>query len=155
MNKFHKVSESTFLKSSDSTAYEKVVVPQRSTKSSAGYDITTPIRILINPGSKKLVPTGIKVELDSDKVLMIVPRSSIGIKKDLSLSNTVAVIDADYYNNPDNEGHIFISLRNVGEYPIGIEAGERIAQGIIMQYFTTDDDNASDDRSGGIGSTGK
>ena len=71
------------------------------------------------------------------------------------LANSTGIIDCDYYNNPDNEGHIMIAYYNTKDVPYTIKKGERIAQGIFMKYLTTDDDDASGIRMGGIGSTGQ
>lgn len=71
------------------------------------------------------------------------------------VSGYEAVIDSDYYNNPENEGHIMMALRNTSGSPCAIKVGDRIAQGIFNQYYKVDDDSADGDRTGGIGSTGK
>lgn len=134
---------------------DDIDIPKRSTVASAGYDFQIPFTVTIHPGQTIIVPTGIKVKLDPDKVLMIAPRSSIGIKKHLKLANTQAYIDADYYNNISNEGHILIALTSENDSNVTLEYKDKIAQGIIIQYFTTEDDNCSDTRTGGIGSTGK
>lgn len=134
---------------------DDIDIPKRSTIASAGYDFQMPFTIVINPGETVVIPTGIKVKLDPDKVLMIAPRSSIGIKKRLKLANTQAYIDADYYNNASNEGHILIALTSENDHNVILEHKDKIAQGIIIQYFTTEDDDCADTRTGGIGSTGK
>lgn len=134
--------------------YDSIELPERQTAYSAGYDFVTPIGITIPAGEQVDILTGVKVRLDDNCVLLIDVRSSIGIKRGLSLANTIGVIDADYHNNFDNEGHIHICLRNNGDSPIVLEAGERIAQGIIVRYEVTDDDAAAGERTGGIGSTG-
>jgi len=84
-------------------------------------------------------------------------RSSMAIKKGIRLVNNVGIIDADYYNNPDNEGHIMLALVNTGLEPMVLKKGERVAQGIFYKYLTTDDDKETEkeNRSGGFGSTGK
>ena len=133
---------------------DDIDIPKRSTAASAGYDFQMPFTITIHPGQTIVIPTGIKAKLDSDKVLMIAPRSSIGIKKHLKLANTQAYIDADYYNNISNEGHILIALTSENDDNVTLEYKDKIAQGIIIQYFTTDDDDCTDVRTGGIGSTG-
>ena len=92
--------------------------------------------------------------MNPDTVLLILPRSSIGIKKGIRLANTCAVIDSDYYD-ADNEGHILICLQNDSETDVIIKAGERIAQGIFLTYGITKDDNTDHVRIGGIGSTGR
>lgn len=154
MNKFHVVPEKELRKFNDLTV-KSIVLPERKTSKSSGYDIATPVKVSINPHEKVLIPTGISVELDDDKVLMIYPRSSVGIKRNVSLANTVAVIDSDYYDNTDNSGHIFICLRNNSPEVVEFNPGDRIAQGVITKYYTTDNDKSNGVRSGGIGSTGK
>lgn len=133
-----------------------VVMPKRGTKLSAGYDLSSIEDVIIPPHSMKLIPTGIKACMEDDEVLLIYPRSSLGRKKSLMLSNNVAVIDADYFSNPDNDGHIMINLYNFSDVDQKIEKGERFAQGIFTKYLIVDDDiTSSNTRSGGFGSTGK
>ena len=93
--------------------------------------------------------------MNSNEVLLIYIRSSIGYKRGLELANAVAVIDADYYGNPDNDGEIMLALRCAGNKPAHVEAGERIAQGLFTPYLVVDDDEATGERTGGYGSTGK
>lgn len=100
-----------------------------------------------------LVSTGMKCHLDPDKYLELVVRSSSPLKYWLVCANSVGVIDADYYNNEDNEGEIFLQVINFSPFDIKIKKGEKIAQGIIKQYFVTENDNASAVRKGGFGST--
>lgn len=101
-----------------------------------------------------MVPTGIKACMDSNEVLKIYSRSSIATKNLVMLANNVGIIDADYYNNPDNEGHIFVPLLNFSPYDILIKKGDKIAQGIFEIYDTINDDKAEGERKGGFGSTG-
>lgn len=130
--------------------------PKRGSKCSAGYDICTPIDIIIPPyGISDAIQTDIKAYMLEDEVLQILPRSSIGFKKGLMLINTVGIIDSDYYENPDNDGNIGFKLKNLTDKEVVIKAGERIMQGIFTKYLITDDDNANADRIGGIGSTNK
>ena len=137
------------------SGYEYVNLPQRKTKQSAGYDIESAIDDVITPGETKLIPTGIKAYMDENEWLGIYIRSSIAVKYGIILANSVAVIDSDYYNNPDNEGHLMLPIRNVSRMPYTVKKGDRIAQGIFHQYYKIYDDSADDDRIGGIGSTGK
>jgi dUTP pyrophosphatase len=102
-----------------------------------------------------LVPTGIKCKLEPGTYLELSVRSSSPLKYWLILANGVGIIDADYYNNPDNEGHIYFQLINLSPFPIKIQKGEAIGQGIIHRYETTEDDKASGLREGGFGSTTK
>ena len=136
---------------------ENINIPKRKTISSAGYDIESAEDIVIPALSKKVVKTGIKAKMSDDLVLLIHIRSSMAFKKNLSLVNSVGVIDADYYNNEDNEGHILIGLYNNSDKDVKIRKGERIAQGIFVNYVFTENDNEQEKeiRIGGIGSTGK
>lgn len=100
-----------------------------------------------------LVPTGIKCQLDPDCYLELSVRSSTPLKYWLILANGVGIIDADYYNNPDNEGEIFFQLINLSPFPIQLCQGDIIGQGVIKRYVTTNDDAATGKRLGGFGST--
>ena len=102
-----------------------------------------------------LVSTGMKCKLDPGTYLELSVRSSTPLKHWLMLANGVGIIDADYYNNPDNEGEIFLQLINVSPFDIRINKGEAIGQGIIKPYLTTEDDMACGERLGGFGSTGR
>ena len=110
----------------------------------------------LRPGRLVMVPTGVKAYMQEDEFLGVHIRSGMAVKKSIRLVNNVGIIDADYYNNPDNEGHIILALVNTGLQPLVLKKGERIAQGIFYKYLTTDDDNAAEkeERSGGFGSTG-
>ena len=101
-----------------------------------------------------LVPTGVKCHLDPGTYLELSVRSSSPLKYWLILANGVGIIDADYYNNPDNEGHIFFQIINFSPLPIQLKKGDVIGQGIIKQYLTTESDTATGTRQGGFGSTG-
>lgn len=137
------------------TNNQNIKLPERSTKDSAGYDFFSPVKVTIEPGQKELIWTDVKAYMQSQEVLIIDVRSSMGMKKDLMLSNTIGVIDKDYYNNESNEGNIGINLRNIGDHPVTIEIGDKIAQGIFIPYLIADSGNTEDIRTGGIGSTGK
>lgn len=137
------------------SGYEYVNFPKRKTKQSAGYDIESAVNVVITPGETKLIPTGLKAYMCENEWLGIYIRSSIAVKYGIILANSVAVIDSDYYNNPDNEGHIMLPIRNVSGMPYTVKKGDRIAQGIFHRYYKVDNDSADGDRTGGIGSTGK
>lgn len=131
-------------------------IPVRKTAASAGYDLAVAITVTIAPQAIVLVPTGIKAYMQDDEVLEIYIRSSLAIKKQLRLANNVGIIDADYYDNESNEGHIMLAMYNFGKETVMLKQGERIAQGIFKKYLLTDGDNAGagDKRQGGFGSTG-
>lgn len=100
-----------------------------------------------------LVPTGIKCEMPEDMYLELSVRSSCPLKHWLILANGVGIIDADYYNNPDNEGHIYFQIINLAPFPILLKKGDAIGQGIFKKYYLTDDDTVQGKRTGGFGST--
>lgn len=101
-----------------------------------------------------LVSTGVKAIIDSDKYLELSVRSSCPLKYWLILANGVGIIDADYANNPSNDGEIFFQLINFSPYPIQLCKGDCIGQGIIKPYFKVDEDNVTKIRQGGFGSNG-
>lgn len=134
----------------------KITLPKRTTKSSAGYDICTPIAFMLKPGERITVKTDIKVSMYDDEMLIIIPRSSVGIKKGCVLSNTIGLIDADYYSNEYNDGNIHIALHNIGDEEVAFSAGERICQGVFIKYLAVENEpRIMKKRTGGIGSTGK
>ena len=134
--------------------YNKIKLPERKTSYSAGHDFYMPYDFRIVPGGKIIIPTGIKCTMDNDYVMLIFPRSSLGIKKNMFISNTVPVVDADYIN-ADNEGHIFISVENHGTESIFLYSGDAFAQAVFVEYGIADDGKIETERKGGIGSTGK
>ena len=101
-----------------------------------------------------LIPTGIKCSLDPNTYLELSARSSTPLKHWIILANGVGIIDADYYNNPDNEGEIFVQVINLSPFTIKLKKGDKIAQGIISRYYTVEDDVRDGERTGGFGSTG-
>ena len=140
-------------------ANKGINLPVRKTKHSAAYDIEAAEEVVL-PSFQKgmkptLIPTGLKAYMQSDEVLLIVPRSSGPKKQGISFPHNVGVIDSDYYNNPDNEGHIFVQCINLKDEDVVIKKGEAIAQAIFQKYLTVDDDNAEGKRIGGFGSTDK
>ncbi len=134
----------------------EVNLPKRGTKFSAGYDIESIESLTIKPGEVSIVKTGLKSFMGDDEVLKLFVRSSIGIKKNLMLANTVGIIDKDYFENENNDGHIQVALYNFGSKEVSIDKGERIAQGIFEKYLTiTNEEDITQVRAGGIGSTNK
>ena len=136
-----------------------ICLPVRKTKYAAGYDFEAAEDTLV-PSFKKgilptLIPTGIKAYMEDDEVLYLYNRSSNPKKKGLVLANSVGVIDKDYYENPDNDGHIMFAFYNTKDEDIVIKKGEAIGQGVFMKYLVTDSDKAIGARTGGFGSTDK
>ena len=132
------------------------ILPTRGTSRSAGYDISSPITVTIEPHSSVLIWSNVKAYMAEDEVLQLYVRSSVGIKKGLMLKNTVGIVDSDYYSNKNNDGNIGLNLYNTTDEAVVIERGERVVQGIFMKYLTVDNDTfLKDERTGGIGSSGK
>src|SRR5690554_6644947 len=131
----------------------RAILPKRSTAKSAGYDFAIPEEVEIMPGEVKLINTFVRAYMQDDEFLAIFIRSSMGIKKGLRLANQVGIIDSDYYANPDNGGHIKIAIKNESDEIVKLTPGERIAQGIFLNYLKNEDDNVKKVRQGGIGST--
>lgn len=158
MNKrgFEKISPNEFTKLSFiEVNYDDIIIPNRSTAFSAGYDFYSIMKVTLNPKERKIIPTGIKAYMQNDEFLAIYIRSSLGIKYGLKLANGVGIIDADYYNNQGNDGHIQIAIENTTDQEYIIEKGDKIAQGIFQKYYLVDDDEVKSFRKGGFGSTGK
>lgn len=136
----------------------KTHMPKRATANSAGYDFYTKAPVTLVPNKVVYVHTDVKVELEPDEVLLIVPRSSLAMKHGILLANQVAVIDADFFSNPNNDGNITIALRYMNQEEkkqknMPLRAGTRVAQGIVVKYQTEGED-VDAERLGGIGSTG-
>lgn len=132
--------------------YDGIELPCRKTRFSAGHDISIPFDITLPPKERLMIPTGIRCKMETDYVMLIMPRSSLGIKKGLRISNTVPVIDSDYYD-ADNEGHIFVSVINDGKEPIKFKVGDNIVQALFVPYGVADEEDIVINRIGGIGST--
>ncbi len=143
-----------FFKVCKAFANQNINLPKRATKGSAGYDLEAAIDVEIKAGEIVLVPTGLKVSMDQDDVLLVYPRSSLALKKGVMMANNVGVVDSDYYDNPNNEGHLMVPLYNFRTTDVSIQKGERIAQGIFQKYGITQDDEAKGVRAGGFGSSG-
>lgn len=136
--------------------YNRITLPKRATKGSAGYDFYTPIAITIEPGDSVKIPTGIRCYMEENWVLQCYPRSGLGFKFRLQLNNTVGIIDSDYYYS-DNEGHIFAKITNDTHENkvVKLSQGEGFMQGIFVEYGLSVDDDVSEMRNGGFGSTTK
>ena len=167
MIKFEKVSYDIFYQACKSNplfkdladaeirrCYDEITLPKRSSVGSAGYDFYYPLtKLAIEPHETFTFPTGIRATMPDDIFLMIVPRSGFGFKTSDRLANSVGVIDASYYSTP-NEGHIMCKIINQDKH-LDLEQQDRLVQGIFLKYYATDDDNVTEARRGGFGSSGK
>ena len=136
--------------------YNSIKLPKRATKGSAGYDYYAPFDFSLNPGETIKIPTGIRCYMEEGWVLKNYPRSGLGFKFRLQLNNTVGIIDSDYYYS-SNEGHIMSKITNDSNENkvVSVKKGEGFSQGIFIEYGITFDDDVSDVRDGGFGSTTK
>ena len=138
---------------------KEINLPVRKTKYSAGYDVEAAEDTIIpafKPGMKPtLVKTGIKSYMQGNEYLMLANRSSNPGKKGLILANSVGIIDADFYGNPDNDGAFSYAFYNYFDKPLEIKKGDVIGQAIFCKYLIADNDEASGERVGGFGSTSK
>lgn len=129
-----------------------IQLPTRGSKNSAGYDFYSPVGTIIQPNEMVMIWTDVKASMYYDNALIIIPRSSMG-KHPIMISNTVGLIDSDYYGNESTDGNIGFRLFNLGTTPYEIKAGDRIGQGVFIKYGTVKDDNTTTERKGGFGST--
>jgi dUTPase len=157
MRKFEKISFNRFKKDikDDEELYNSYEVPVRKTKLSAGYDFELIEDLTLKAGEWKKIPLGIKVAMEDDEFLQIIIRSSMGFKYNVRMTNQVGIVDADYYNNESNEGHLYLSLQNHGENDFELKKSEGICQGIFMKYLKVENDSVEEIRVGGYGSTTK
>lgn len=134
--------------------YDQIKLPQRATIDSAGYDFYIPEKLVVAANTAHNIPTGIRCKIDEGWVLKIYPRSSQGFKYGIHLGNTVGIIDGDYFYSY-NEGHIFVKLVNDSllSYIIRFNRGDAFCQGVFVPYGITVDDNVTNIRNGGLGST--
>ena len=130
-------------------------LPARATQYSAGYDFHSPIDCVIKPGETLFFSLEVKCSIKENECLMIFPRSSLGFKgsNHIMLTNTVGIIDSDYFNNESNEGVIGLKLHNFGTENFVIKKNDKVVQGIFVKFDTTINDEVKDKRIGGFGST--
>lgn len=133
--------------------WKSIKLPKRATMSSAGYDFFAPYDFAVEMNASTLIPTGIRFVTDEKVVLVCVPRSGQGFKYGARISNTVGIIDADYHLS-ENEGHIMCKMFAEVK-PFNVDSGKAYMQGLILPYYTTDDDSTTEIRNGGFGSTDK
>lgn len=157
IRKFEKISFEQFKKdiNDDLELYECYKLPVRKTKASAGYDFFAVESFEIKPGEVKKIPTGIKALYPNDEVLMLFVRSSMGFKWNVRMCNQVGIIDSDFYNNIDNEGHLWFALQNHGDKVFKVNAGEGFGQGVFLKYYCVDEEVIENERTGWSGKPDK
>ena len=142
MRDFEKISFEQFKKdvADDRDLYDSLTIPHRDSIATAGYDFPLLSDLTLKPGETAKLPTGLKAHFQTDEALLIIDRSKTGFKYNIRLCNQVGVIDSDYYNNPDNEGHIWIKVQNEDTVTHSFKRGEALAQGVFIKYLATDSD---------------
>ena len=142
MRNFEIISFEQFKKDikDDLNLYNEYELPKRGTKNAAGYDFYSIYDYTLRPGEIMKIPTGVKVCMEEDDVLFLIDRSSMGFKYNVRMCNQVGVIDADYYNNNDNEGHMWIRIQNEGDKDYIVKKGEAMIQGIFIKYLKVDNE---------------
>lgn len=129
--------------------YEGAVLPQRSTKYSAGYDLHALEPVVIPPGECRLIKTGLTAYMLPNEQLEIRPRSGLALKYKITVLNTPGTIDKDYEGK-----EIGVLLFNHSAVDFEIHIHDRIAQSVFMPFLVADNDQAEGERQGGFGSTG-
>ena len=138
--------------------YDLIRLPERATAGSNGYDFFFPFGDTeIAPGQSIIIPTGIKVKLNPGWALLVYSRSSLGFNYRVLIEENVAVIDEDYFDNINNEGHIFIKIINDNRegQTVTLRLGAAFCQGLFTLTGRAVNDNVTTERVGGIGSTNK
>ena len=130
-----------------------VPLPARETHGAAGFDLAASVDITVAPHKIVLVPTGLIVRVPDGYFLGIFARSSTPLKRGLIVPNGVGIVDSDY-SGPDDE--IKIQVYNLTDAPVDVKKGDRLAQGIFLQYAAPewDEGEPTAKTRGGFGSTG-
>ncbi|MDR1621180.1 MAG: dUTP diphosphatase [Synergistaceae bacterium] len=129
-------------------------LPAYATAASAGVDLRSIERRVLQPGERALVSTGIRIALPLGYEAQVRPRSGLALKHGITLPNSPGTVDADY------RGEIKVILLNLGDAPFTIEPGDRIAQMIVapvsqVDWAEADVLDETERNAGGFGSTGK
>jgi dUTP pyrophosphatase len=154
MRKFEKISLSQLQKDTNNLCLEDIKLPGRATVNSAGYDFYLLEDITLKPKEIKKIPTGVKVSMNDGEALILIVRSSVGFKHNIRLTNQVGLIDKDYYNNQNNEGHMWFSVQNESDEVKKFKKHDRLIQGIFINFLTVENEKKrKKERIGGLGST--
>ena len=153
---FEKITYEQFKKDAfdDKKLYKEYPLPKRSTRYSAGYDFFSLYDFVLRPGEIMKIPTGVKVKMKSNEMMMLFIRSSMGFKYNVRMCNQVGIFESDYYNNESNEGHVWLKIQNEGNKDYVVKKGDAICQGVFTNFLTIDnEEEIKNIRKGGIGST--
>ena len=153
-NRYRELRFSTVVNEHRKHPNASIQLPKRSTTGAGAYDFFSPADYVIKPGQQVMIWTDVKAIMPQGLMLLLNVRSSMG-KSRLSLANTQGWVDSDYANNPGNDGNIGILLENNDVVAHTIRAGDRVAQGMFVKFYVTEDDFVDKEREGGFGSTGQ
>ena len=155
MIKFEFVSRLQPKENENCVTDENIRLPEKGSKYAAGYDFINPEDVFVSGTGVTYVKTGIKAKFPEDTALLLLNRSSNPKKKELFLANGIGLVDADYYNNEDNEGEICFAFMTTNPTGVYIKAGEKLGQGMFIKYQDISDLNVDnvEERKGGFGST--
>jgi dUTP pyrophosphatase len=133
---------------------EHAVIPKYQTSEAAGFDLHSTMKVMLHPGERALICTGLAMEIERGYELQIRPRSGLAYKYGITVLNAPGTIDSDY------RGEIKVLMINSSNETFSIQRDERIAQGVIQavvqaQFEEVKELNDSDRGEGGFGSTGK
>lgn len=131
-----------------------IKLPARATSKSIAYDFYSPVDMVIPPHSlSPMIWTDVKAYFNDNEALLLNVRSSQG-KQPVMIANTQGWIESDYADNIDNDGNIGFRFYNLGDTDYVINIGDRIGQGMFINYLITDNDASDGIRIGGFGSSG-
>jgi len=130
------------------------VIPAYQSKGAAGFDLHAIEDLILKPGHRALVGTGLAIALDAGYELQIRPRSGLALKHGITCLNAPGTVDSDY------RGEVKVLLINHGNEDFEIKKGERIAQGVVNQIiqaklFEVDELDSTQRGENGFGSTGR
>ncbi len=129
-------------------------LPRYESEGAAGLDLRADEPFTLAPGERRLVPTGLSLEIPPGHEGQVRPRSGLAVRHGLALVNAPGTIDSDY------RGEVQVVLVNLGQAPVSLARGDRVAQLVIAPVTratieVADDLSATDRGAGGFGSTGR
>lgn len=132
---------------------ENGCMPNYAHATDAGADLVTNKAVALRPGERKIVGSGVRIDVPKGYVALVFPRSGMASKQGVTLANAVGVIDCGYH------GEIGLPLLNIGSFEVYVRKGTRVAQIVLVPYARmelapVDQFEESERGEGGFGSTG-
>ena len=125
-----------------------IKLPQRGTEHSIAYDFFSPIGVTNLPMQSEMIWTDVKSYFQPNEALLLNVRSSMG-KQPIMIANTQGWIESDYFSNESNDGNLGFRLFNLGDQPYIVHQGDKIRQGMFINYLVADSGNTDVKRTGG------